>query len=172
MPPAEGPSLPPWLKLTSSSPRRPFTYFISFKVLILFLCVSAVFVPDERVNSPRGSARLCSCCVLGQSLARHGSWCFGNKWMCLKCPCVSFLERSVRPPWGPWPSFLWPSSVIQSRQLADRGEGVSQGACFPEASSSLPHLGSSKGRRMRAFLEALVAWPLEGGNDLGPMLSH
>lgn len=31
---------------------------------------------------------------------------------------------------GPWPSFLWPSSVIQSQQLADRGEGVSQEACF------------------------------------------
>ena len=45
---------------------------------------------------------------------------------------------------GPWPSFLWLSSVIQSWQLADRGEGVSQEACFPEASSSLPHLGSSK----------------------------
>lgn len=74
MPPAEGPSLLLWLKLASSSPRCPFTYFISFKVLILFLCVSAVFVPDERVNSPRGSARLRSRCVLGQALARRGSW--------------------------------------------------------------------------------------------------
>ena len=73
---------------------------------------------------------------------------------------------------GPWPSFLWLSSVIQSWQLADRGEGVSQEACFPEASSSLPHRGSAKGRRMRAVREALMAWPLEGGNDLGPMLSH
>ena len=73
MSPAEGPSLPPWLKLASSSP-CPVTCFISFKVLTLFLCVSAVFLPDERVNSPRGSARLRSRCVLGQSLVCRGSW--------------------------------------------------------------------------------------------------
>lgn len=53
-----------------------------------------------------------------------------------------------------------------------RGEGGSPRA-VPRSISSLPHLGSlQEQKNMRAFLEALVAWPLEGGNDLGPMLSH
>lgn len=40
-----------------------------------------------------------------------------------------------------------------------------RGACFAEPASSLPPPGSPKDRRMRGFLETLLAWPLEGGGD-------
>lgn len=64
MPPAgREPSLPLWQKLASSSPCSRPPYFISSKVLTLFLCVSAVFLPDEWVQLPKRPRHLHFHCV-------------------------------------------------------------------------------------------------------------
>lgn len=100
--------------------------------------------------------------------------CFVNKWMCLKCSYVSLLERSMRLALGSAASFLWLRvSVLflsDSEPAAGReGKANPRGARFPETSSSLPPPVLPQGQDNEGLPGNPLAWPLEGGDNLGPV---
>lgn len=154
---AQSPSFTPSFLQSAITHRNGFVAFC-----ICFLSSSLT----ERVCPPPSCLR-CPRTVPGTTHRRSSS-VFVSKWMCLKCSCVSLVERCVRLALGAQ-LFLWPPvlcSVIQSWQLADRGEGVSQGTQVPRnIQLTSPTCAPPRAEECRGFLETLLAWPLEGGDD-------